>query len=187
MNVAQHASLAHPCKTLRECAVRVVACLADAADDEGKCLKAEVEILRSQARRNADTLSQHLSPTEVLPTAVLPAANNSMQATSPAAAPWAEGLPMQQTLAGACSAAAQKEKPAQQQQHWQQQHSQPQQHAQQQLHSWQQQQQQLQQQHGQSSGEASSELELAAVEQGLSALDHQITAAALRYALSLII
>ena len=44
-----------PCRSTKP-----VACFADAADDEGKCVKAELEILRSQARRNACCLAQHL-------------------------------------------------------------------------------------------------------------------------------
>ena len=109
---------------------------ADAADDEGRCLKAEVEILRSHARQNATALAQ-LVPRHDASPLHQQGANGiySLQTHSP-----------DQILA-----------------------------------TRQQQRQQLQQQQGepQESGSAS-KMELAAVEQGLSALDEQITAAALR-------
>lgn len=94
---------------------------ADAADDEGRCLKAEVEILRSHARQNATALAQLVPQTNASPLHQEGAkGTNSLQTHSPDQ----QGEP-------------------------------------------------------QGSGSAS-EMELAAVEQGLSALDEQITAAALR-------
>lgn len=105
---------------------------ADAADDEGRCLKAEVEILRNHARQIATAPAQLLPQTDASPLHKEGAeGTESLQAHSP-----------DQTLAS--------------------------------------QQQQQQQGEPQRSGSAS-EMELAAVEQGLSALDEQITAAALRY------
>ncbi len=127
---------------------------ADAADDEGRCLKAEVEILRSHARQNATALAQLVPQTDALPLRQEGAnGTDSLQMYSP-----------DQTLAT--------------QQQWQghQQQQQVQQQQQQQKLQWQEEQQQGE---AQGSGSAS-DMELAAVEQGLSALDEQITAAALR-------
>jgi hypothetical protein len=121
---------------------------ADAADDEGRCLKAEVEILRSHARQNATALAQLVPQTNASPLHQEGAkGTNSLQTHSPD-----QMLPTHQ-----------------QQWQWQDQQQQQQQ----------QDQQQRQQGEPQGSGIAS-EMELAAVEQGLSALDEQITAAALR-------
>ncbi len=139
---------------------------ADAADDEGRCLKAEVEILRSHARQNVKALAQ-----------LVPQTN-----TSPLRQEGAKGSDSLQTHRPDQRLATQ-----QQQWQWQdqQQLQQDQQQQQQQQRQKQQQQQQQhqhqhqQQQQPQGSGSAS-EMELAAVEQGLSALDKQITAAALR-------
>ncbi len=130
---------------------------ADAADDEGRCLKAEVEILRSHARQNVKALAQLAPRTDAFPLRQEGAKDSdSLQTHSP-----------DQRLAI-------------QQQQWQWQAQQQQQQDRQQ-----QQQQQLQWQEEQQQGEpqgsgSASEMELAAVEQGLSALDEQITAAALR-------
>ena len=141
--------------------------MADAADDEDRCLKAEVEILRSHARGNANSHSQHL-PSQHLPsvegttTPAVSAAqtHNGMPGCSSVTAHLLDSLDTQQAIAVVCNTAAAQHVPKQQ-------HGSAQQQQQQQSH--------------QSSGGAS-EVELAAVEQGLSALDQQITAAALRYA-----
>ena len=137
----------------------------DAADDEDRCLKAEVEILRGHARRSTASCSQHLPSPEDALTPEVPAARsiNGMPGCRLATAPLLDSLEAQQTGANACSIAATQHSPRQQPGFTKQHHQQ-------------------QQQSHQSSGEAS-EVELAAVEQGLSALDQQITAAALRYAL----
>ena len=132
---------------------------ADAADDEGRCLKAEVEILRSHARQNVKALAQLVPQTNTSPLRQEGAQDSdSLQTHSP-----------DQRLAT-------------QQQQWQwEDRPQLQQDQQQQQQQRQKQQQQQQQQQGEPQGSGSaSEMELAAVEQGLSALDKQITAAALR-------
>lgn len=130
---------------------------ADAADDEGKCLKAEVEILRSHARRNATALAQLAPQTDAQP---LPSPGT--HATSP----WHmqssdEVLPSHEQ---------------QQQRQCMGQAGVPMTAATQQV-----QQQGQQQQHKEAASGSASEAELAAVEEGLSALEEQITAAALRY------
>ena len=129
---------------------------ADAADDEGRCLKAEVEILRSHARRNATALAQLAPETDAQPLHS-PGAD--------ATGPWHmhsadQVLPSHEQTqqlqnrgqAGTATTAA-----------------------------TQQVQQQAQQQHKEAASGSASEAELAAVEEGLSALEEQITAAALRY------
>ena len=135
----------------------------DAADDEGKCLKAEVEILRSHARRTVSALAQlavgtdcSLQPSPVsqtldclqrrsrheddLSTANQPGQNQRLLHCSHHAA----GAELQQQRQSACSTSGGVA---------------------------------LGQQQG---SESASELELAAVEEGLSALEHQIISAALR-------
>ncbi|KAL0036839.1 hypothetical protein WJX77_001412 [Trebouxia sp. C0004] len=127
---------------LRDAVSSTLAAL-DAADDEGRCLKAEVEILRSYARQNATALAQLVPQTEASALHQKGATGSDLlQTHSPG-----QTLPTQQ-------------------QHWQQQ--------------WQDQQQQQQQQGEPHGSGSATEMELAAVEQGLSALDEQISAAALR-------
>jgi len=130
-------------------------CASDAADDEGKCLKAEVEILRSHAKRNADALAQLAVESDPMPL--------QLQARHTAACLQggnASQMPFRSTE--------------------QQQQQQPEQqllHCSEQSRGVMQSRQPSQQQQG--SG-CASEMELAAVEEGLSALEQQITAAALR-------
>ena len=124
---------------------------ADAADDEGRCLKAEVEILRSHARRNATALAQLAPQTDAQP---LPSSG------SHATGPWHMH-------------SADQVSPSHEQQQQLQNRGQatPTTAAT----------QQAQQYHKQAASGSASEAELAAVEEGLSALENQITAAALRY------
>ena len=136
---------------------------ADAADDEGRCMKAELEILRNQARRNAASLAQHLPCSMDLPTSPETPTmqmHDGMQSDK-AATPC---LTDEAQRSGTAAVQIQSQGGQGQRQGQGQGHSQGQ-----------------GQRQGQSSGEAS-EAELAAVEQGLSALEQQITAAALRYA-----
>lgn len=118
-------------------------CSADAADDEGKCLKAELDILRSHARRSA---SQHLPSSGDLPVSETPAIqmHDDIQSDNASSVSSLHGGQQSGTVAVQPLA------------------------------------EQQQQGQGQSAGQGS-EAELAAVEQGLSALEQQITAAALRY------
>ena len=137
----------------------------DAADNEGKCLKAEVEILRSHARRNVSALAQLAAGTDcslqpspasqtlhclqrsrhgdVLSTANQPGQNQRLLHCSH----HATQAELQQQRQSACSTSGGVA---------------------------------LGQQQAQQGSESASEQELAAVEEGLSALEHQITSAALR-------
>ena len=143
-------------------------CYADAADDEGKCVQAELDILRNQARRNARSLAQHLPSSVDLPAPeVLPIQmHDGTQSNTAATACLSDEL--QQSTSGASQTQLQEG----QDQGQRQRQGQSQGQGQRQGHC---------QRRGQSSG-GGSEAELAAVEHGLSALEQQITAAALRCA-----
>ena len=125
---------------------------ADAADDEGRCVKAELEVLRSHARRSgsrhlpssghlpgSETLAMHMDDSSQNDDALsVSSQHEGQQSGTVAVQPLAE---QQQQGQGQLQGRGQGQIPAGQ----------------------------------------GSEAELAAVEQGLSALEQQITAAALRY------
>ena len=161
-------------------------CFADAADDEGKCVKAELDILRTQARRNAHSLAQHLPCSVDLPSSETLAMqmHGGMQSNKAATVCLSEE-PEQSTPA-ANQLQVQEGQDHRKMQDQGQSQGQMQRQGQRQMQDQGQMQDPGQglgqrQGQGQSSG-GRSEAELAAVEQGLSVLEQQITAAALRCA-----
>ena len=151
-------------------------CFADAADDEGKCVKAELDILRNQARRNAHSLAQHLPCSVDLPSPETLAMQMHRGMPSNKAATACLSNEPQQMIPAASQLQVQE-----QQGQWQMQDPGQMQDQGQMQNQGQDQGRGQREGLGQSSS-GRSEAELAAVEQGLSALEQQITAAALRYA-----